>query len=86
MLSAQQSRIKDGVAAIYGDLIHEGKQLDLVCTDIEAFLNASQRRVSGHVRFTLRPGNLFRKAWRWLHQRTIRPAKVTTTATRNNEA
>ncbi len=58
-LSAQQSRIKDSVAAHYGDLIHEGKQLDLACRDIEALLLSSQARVSGRVRFTLRPGNLF---------------------------
>jgi argininosuccinate synthase len=59
VLSAQQSRIKDTLAAVYGDLVHEGKQLDLVCADIEAFLAASQRRVTGTVSFTLRPGNLF---------------------------
>ncbi|MEX0975606.1 MAG: argininosuccinate synthase [Woeseia sp.] len=58
-LSAQQSRIKDSIAAHYGDLIHEGKQLDLACRDIEALLLSSQARVSGRVRFTLRPGNLF---------------------------
>ena len=59
VLSAQQMRVKDSIAAIYGDLVHEGKQLDLVCADIEAFLSSSQQRVSGTVRFTLRPGNLF---------------------------
>ena len=59
VLSAQQARIKDSVAAIYGDLVHEGKQLDLVCADIEALLESSQRRVSGSVNFTLRPGALF---------------------------
>ncbi len=59
VLSAQQLRVKDSLCAIYGDLVHEGKQLDLVCTDIEAFLNSSQRRVSGLVRFSLAPGNLF---------------------------
>ncbi|MDH4124143.1 MAG: argininosuccinate synthase [Gammaproteobacteria bacterium] len=59
VLSAQQARVKDSLAAVYGDLVHEGKQLDLVCTDIEAFLAASQRRVSGTVSFSLRPGNLF---------------------------
>jgi len=59
VLSAQQARIKDSIAAAYGDLIHEGKQLDLVCTDIEAFLESSQRRVSGTVKFSLRPGQLF---------------------------
>ena len=59
VLSAQQIRVKDSVAATYGDLIHEGKQLDLACRDIEALLDSSQRRVTGEVRFTLRPGNLF---------------------------
>jgi len=59
VLSAQQARIKDSLAAVYGDLIHEGKQLDLACADIEAFLASSQQRVTGSVRFCLRPGNLF---------------------------
>lgn len=59
VLSAQQSRIKDNVAAAYGDFVHEGKQLDLVCRDIEALLASSQERVTGRVHFTLRPGQLF---------------------------
>ncbi len=59
VLSAQQMRIKDSVAAVYGDLVHEGKQLDLACDDIEALLASSQERVSGTVNFTLRPGQLF---------------------------
>ena len=59
VLSAQQARIKDSIASVYGDLVHEGKQLDLACDDIEALLASSQRRVSGLVNFTLRPGQLF---------------------------
>ena len=59
VLSAQQARIKDSLAAVYGDLIHEGKQLDLACADIEAFLTSSQQRVTGTVSLCLRPGNLF---------------------------
>ena len=59
VLSAQQTRVKDTISAIYGDLVHEGKQLDLVCDDIEAMLRSSQRRVTGTVRFSLQPGNLF---------------------------
>lgn len=59
VLSAQQARVKERIAATYGDLVHEGKQLDLVCADIEALLESSQRRVSGNVAFTLRPGHLF---------------------------
>ncbi len=59
VLSAQQARVKDAVAAVYGDLVHEGKQLDLVCGDIEALLQSSQARVSGTVKFALKPGCLF---------------------------
>jgi argininosuccinate synthase len=44
---------------VYGDLVHEGKQLDLACDDIEALLASSQKRVTGIVKFTLRPGQLF---------------------------
>jgi argininosuccinate synthase len=59
VLSGQQQRIKDSVSAAYGDFVHEGKQLDLACDDIEALLVSSQRRVTGTVRFALRPGQLF---------------------------
>ena len=59
VLSAQQARIKDTLAATYGDLVHEGKQLDLACRDIEAFLVSTQNRVTGTVTFTLKPGHLF---------------------------
>jgi argininosuccinate synthase len=59
VLSAPQLRIKDTVAAIYGDLVHEGRQLDPACRDIEALLASSQQRVTGAVSFGLRPGNLF---------------------------
>ena len=59
VLSGQQMRIKDSVSAVYGDLVHEGKQLDLACDDIEAMLISSQKRVTGTVSFSLRPGQLF---------------------------
>jgi argininosuccinate synthase len=59
VLSALQTRIKDGLAASYGDLVHEGKQLDLACRDIEACLQSSQQRVTGTVKFSLAPGHLF---------------------------
>jgi argininosuccinate synthase len=58
-LGAAQTRIKDQLAAIYGDLVHEGKQLDPACRDIEALFLSSQRRVSGTVHCRLRPGHLF---------------------------
>jgi argininosuccinate synthase len=59
VLSGTQIRVKDNIAATYGDLVHEGKQLDLVCADIEALLVSSQRRVSGTVKIALKPGSLF---------------------------
>jgi argininosuccinate synthase len=58
-LGAAQARYKDQLALGYGDLIHEGRQLDPVCADIEAFFESSQRRVTGTVTLELRPGSLF---------------------------
>ncbi|MGE4658150.1 MAG: argininosuccinate synthase [Gammaproteobacteria bacterium] len=58
-LTAHQIRIKDQVAQAYGDLVHEGKQLDPACRDIEALLTSSQARVTGNVRCELRPGSSF---------------------------
>jgi argininosuccinate synthase len=59
VLTARQARVKDLVAATYGDLVHEGQHLDPVCRDIEALLRSSQARVSGEVRILLRPGSVF---------------------------
>ncbi len=59
VLTSRQQRIKDTVAAPYGDLVHEGQLLDPVCRDIEALLQSSQERVSGEVHLLLRPGALF---------------------------
>lgn len=59
VLSAQQQRVKEMLSSLFGDLIHEGKQLDLVCDDIKALLESSQRRVNGTVTMRLRPGHLF---------------------------
>ena len=58
-LTLTQSRVKDMVSQDYGQLIHEGKQLDPACRDIEALLTSSQQRVTGKVRVQLRPGSLF---------------------------
>src|ERR1700740_202126 len=58
-LTGRQQRIKELVAAPYGDLVHEGQLLDPVCRDIEALLPSSQQRVSGEVRLKLQTGNLF---------------------------
>ncbi|MDP6435779.1 MAG: argininosuccinate synthase [Gammaproteobacteria bacterium] len=58
-LSALQSRVKESLANTYGDFVHEGKQLDPACRDIEALLESSQEHVSGDVKLILRPGNAF---------------------------
>jgi argininosuccinate synthase len=59
VLTGRQARIKDLVAAPYGDLVHEGHHLDPVCRDIEALLVSSQKRVTGEVKVLFRPGSLF---------------------------
>jgi argininosuccinate synthase len=59
VLTGKQARVKESVAQIYGDLVHEGQHLDPVCRDIEALLLSSQGRVSGEVRLLFRPGSLF---------------------------
>lgn len=59
VLSARQQRVKDLVAAGYGDLVHEGQNLDPVCRDIEALFASSQARVTGSVTVLLRPGSAF---------------------------
>ncbi len=58
-LTGRQQRIKELLAAPYGDLVHEGQLLDPVCRDIEALLLSSQERVTGEVRLKLQTGNLF---------------------------
>jgi argininosuccinate synthase len=58
-LTGRQLRVKELVAATYGDLVHEGQHLEPVCRDIEALLLSSQARVSGEVRLLLRAGQAF---------------------------
>ncbi len=58
-LTALQARVKEPLSLTYGDLVHEGKQLDPVGRDIEALLESSQARVTGTVRCELRPGSAF---------------------------
>jgi argininosuccinate synthase len=59
VLTARQQRLKDLVAASYGDWVHEGHHLEPACRDAEALLLSSQERVSGHVRLLFRPGQVF---------------------------
>ena len=58
-LSGLQQRVKDTVAGIYGDFVHEGKQLDAACRDIEALLLSSQSKVTGEATVCFRPGSVF---------------------------
>ena len=58
-LRRRQQRVKETVAAVYGDLVHEGQHLEPVCRDIEALLLSSQARVSGEVKVLFRPGSVF---------------------------
>lgn len=58
-LSGAQQRIKEPLAAIYGDLVHEGQHLDPASRDIEALLASSQVRVTGEVCLLMRPGQVF---------------------------
>jgi argininosuccinate synthase len=59
VLTGRQQRIKELLAAPYGDLVHEGQLLDPVCRDIEALLLSSQERVTGEVHCKLETGSLF---------------------------
>ena len=59
VLTGRQQGVKDQVARLYGDLVHEGQFLEPTCRDIEALLMSSQGRVSGEVTITVRPGMLF---------------------------
>jgi argininosuccinate synthase len=59
VLTGRQQRIKELVAAPYGDLVHEGQLLDPVCRDIEALMVSSQVRVTGDAHVLLRAGNVF---------------------------
>ena len=59
VMTGKQARVKESVAQIYGDLVHEGQHLDPVCRDIEALLKSSQARVTGEVTMLFRPGSVF---------------------------
>ena len=58
-LTSQQLKTKEQISLQYCELIHEGKQLDPVCQDIQALFTSSQKNVSGKVECLLRPGSIF---------------------------
>jgi argininosuccinate synthase len=59
VLTQRQQRLKEQVASLYGDWIHEGEFVEPACRDAEALLERSQQRVSGDVSVTFRTGSLF---------------------------
>lgn len=59
VLTARQQRVKDSVATVYGELVHEAQALEPACRDIEALFLSSQTRVTGEVHVRFLPGSLF---------------------------
>jgi argininosuccinate synthase len=55
VLSKWQLQWKDQIAQFYGNWLHEGQILDPVMRDIEAYLESSQRNVTGDVFVQLQP-------------------------------
>ncbi|MDE0471269.1 MAG: argininosuccinate synthase [Ekhidna sp.] len=55
VLSKTQIKLKDQLAAWYGDMVHEGQYLDPAMRDLEAFLDSSQINVTGEVKVFLAP-------------------------------
>jgi argininosuccinate synthase len=57
VLSGHQQSQKAALGTLFGDLLHEGHYYEPVLDDIRAFLDASQRRVTGEVRIRLHKGH-----------------------------
>ncbi len=55
-LTKWQSFVKEQVGQFYGMFLHEGRYLDPALRDIEAFLDSSQKYVTGDVEITLHRG------------------------------
>lgn len=58
VLTRWQQVQKDQLGAFYGMMLHEGQFFDPVMRDLEAFLDSSQRRVTGEVRVHLERGRV----------------------------
>ena len=56
VLSRQQQFWKNTLGELYGQLVHEARAFDPLARDLEAFLESSQRHVSGRVRVRLHNG------------------------------
>lgn len=69
-LGKQQQRFKERVAQEYADLIYNGLWFTPLRSDLQAFVNSTQRHVTGTVRLSLNKGNVIvtgRKAPRSLY-------------------
>jgi argininosuccinate synthase len=58
VLTNAQQTMKATLGTTFGDMLHEGRYYDPLLTDIRAFLDSSQERVSGEVRIRLHKGNV----------------------------
>jgi argininosuccinate synthase len=58
VLTNAQQTIKASLGTTFGDMLHEGRYYDPLLTDIRAFLDSSQERVTGEVRVRLHKGNV----------------------------
>jgi argininosuccinate synthase len=58
VLTNAQQTLKASLGTTFGDMLHEGRYYDPLLTDIRAFLDSSQARVSGEVRVRLHKGNV----------------------------
>ncbi len=58
VLTNSQQTLKASLGTTFGDMLHEGRYYDPLLTDIRAFLDSSQERVSGEVRVRLHKGNV----------------------------
>lgn len=55
VLSGAQQQWKDTLGSLYGCLLHEARFFDPLARDLEAFLDSTQRSVTGDVRVVLHP-------------------------------
>lgn len=58
VLTNAQQTLKASLGTTFGDMLHEGRYYDPLLTDIRAFLDSSQERVTGEVRLRLHKGNV----------------------------
>ena len=55
VLTKQQQNLKENLAQVYGNTLHEGLILDPFMRDIEAFFESAQAHVTGEVQIELHP-------------------------------